>query len=106
MEMSDTAMQTGQQSFYRIVAFGAVAHALLVMILWAVAIYADEILVPGGVWLIGAWAWLGWPIFLAVVRDRASRLTAAAVVIGAFILAPAVPTIDTFSAWSLGGFAP
>ena len=49
MEMSDTAMQTGQQSFYRIVAFGAVAHALLVMILWAVAIYADEILIPGGV---------------------------------------------------------
>ena len=107
MQNAVATASTSNKSMYRLIAIAALTHALLLLAWWWAAIYAaiDTPLVNGRVWLIGAWAWLGWPIY-ALIRARASRPTLAAVVVGAALIAPTTPTIYAFTSWAIWGFAP
>ena len=93
---------------HRGIAIAALVHALLVLSWWYAAIWADIDIpfVSGRMWLAVAWAWLCWPIYVLMRRRHLPRLTFGAVAAGAAVLAPAIPTIYTFSAWAIGGFAP
>jgi hypothetical protein len=61
--------------------------------------------VTGHVWLVLAWLWLLWPVYV-FARSRASRITVGALLLSVAMIVPTVPTICTFTAWSIGGFAP
>jgi len=88
------------------VASGALSHAVLVVGLWAAAMYLDTRLLSGTVWVALAWLWIVWPILLAVTKARSSRAALVAVMVGALVLLPTAPEIFAFTAWSIGGFAP
>jgi hypothetical protein len=57
-------------------------------------------------WVVFAWIWFLWPL-LAVwpLRLRGKPLLVA-LLVGAALLVPAVPTLFTLTTWSVGGFAP
>jgi hypothetical protein len=90
----------------RIIAVGAVVHALAITAIWAAMFYADIAVLSGPIWLVFAWLWLTWPVSLVVARRNIGRLTVAAVVASAVILLPTITTMYTFTVWSIGGFAP
>ena len=77
-----------------------VAHALALLLIWL-----GDSLSPR-VWLFFSWLWLVWPPALALHPARSARRVMIPVLCGAALLAPCVPTIATFTAWSIGGFAP
>jgi hypothetical protein len=107
MQISANSSITVPRSSQRVIAIAAVVHASLVTGWWWASIYADiDIpIVNGRIWFVAAWAWLAWPIYV-LARAKATRFTVAALVFGAVVIAPAVPTIYTFTVWSIGGFAP
>jgi hypothetical protein len=88
-----------------LIAICTLAHAAIVTGLWVASMYRDVRVVSGPVWALIAWAWLVWPLLLAVSRANSSRLTLGAVAMGALIIAPTVPEIYAFTAWSVRGFA-
>jgi hypothetical protein len=106
MQSSGASDQHPREGKQLLIAIAAIVHALLVTAWWWAAIYADVAVVSSGVWLVAAWGWLIWPVALLVARAQASRLTVGSVVVGALVIVPSVPTIYTFTAWSIGGFAP
>ena len=107
MKTSADPLITVPRTSQRIIAIAAVVHALLVSAWWWASIYADiDIpIVNGRVWFVGAWAWIIWPIYV-LARAKVTRLTVAALIFGAAVIAPAVPTVYAFTVWSIGGFAP
>ena len=91
----------------KVIASGVVVHAILLVACWYAAIRAgiDVPLISGRPWLLLVWAWLAWPIYI-FARWRVSKLTVGALLLGAAIMVPALPTAYAFTAWSIGGFAP
>ena len=107
MQGRDAPIPDGKRTNRNAFAIGALIHALLILGWWYAAIWKDfDIpLVNGRIWLVGAWAWIAWPIY-ALLRRRLTRLSVAGLVLGAAVIAPTVSTIYSFSAWAIGGFAP
>jgi hypothetical protein len=100
------AIQSHQRvAWHRAIASGALVHAAVIAASWWLMFYADVDVIPGKVWVVLAWAWLVWPVVVVVWR-QASRLTVAALGLGILIMVPCASTIYTFTAWSIGGFAP
>jgi hypothetical protein len=91
--------------YYMLVA-ACIAHALLVLSLWSAAALFGRAVLSAPVWLVLAVLWLTWPMLL--VRYAQGRIVGVTVtvLIGAAILAPCIPTIFTFAAWAISGFAP
>jgi hypothetical protein len=92
-------------AWHRAIASGVLVHAAVIAGLWWLMLYADVEVIPGTYWVVLAWAWFVWPVVVFAWR-QASRLTVAALVVGALIMVPCASTIYTFTAWSINGFAP
>ena len=91
---------------YRLVAAMAIAHALVVLLLWSAVFIVDVQLVPARVWLALIWLWLLWPFALALHRERSLKRVAVPSLIGLVLLAPCIPVAFALTAWAFGGFAP
>src|SRR5215831_6431294 len=105
MQMGGTSSQPPGASNQRLIAGAALAHAIFVTSWWWAAMYPHIVPFSVRVWVVVAWLWLVWPLLLLVRRREASRFASVAVLIGAGIIVPCVPTIFTFTAWSINGFA-
>ncbi len=57
-------------------------------------------------WMVFAWLWLLWPLSLFWPLNKNRKVLVVALLLGAALLMPAVPTLFTFTTWSIGGFAP
>jgi hypothetical protein len=106
MQSGGASIRRSRESSQHLIAIGALVHAVVVTAWWWAAIYADAAIFSSRVWLVVAWSWLVWPGVLIVARTQASRLTVGSIAVGALVIVPSVPTIYTFTAWSIGGFAP
>ena len=75
-------------------AAACVVHAMLVAAYWWASWMSDvSRVVPYAVWLVGAWAWFGWPITLVAARAWASKATIGATVIGGIFVVPTLFTL-------------
>ena len=104
--MSDAATVAPMPASFRAMAIGSVAHAVLLLCLWSIVVFADTHVVPARLWLALAWLWLAWPIALALHPARTARRLVATLLIGLVILLPCVQTIYVLTSWSITGFAP
>ena len=91
---------------FRVLAVAAIAHALIVLLLWLGVFYADLDFIPGHRWLLMFWAWLVWPLLLILHPARTFKRVAVAVAICVALLVPCLYTAFALTAWALGGFAP
>jgi hypothetical protein len=88
------------QSF-EIIALLCVAHALTVLLMWAVQSFGNMALVAGQIWLALAWLWLIWPLLLVLHPAGSARRIFVPVFIGVVLLAPCMATIFLFTAWAM-----
>jgi hypothetical protein len=88
------------QSF-EIIALLCVAHALTVLLMWAVQSFGNMALVAGQIWLALAWLWLVWPLLLMLHPAGSARRIFVPVFIGVVLLAPCMATIFLFTAWAM-----
>ena len=88
------------QSF-EIIALLCVAHALTVLLMWAVQSFGNMALVAGQIWLALAWLWLVWPLLLVLHPAGSARRIFVPVFIGVVLLAPCMATIFLFTAWAM-----
>src|SRR5215831_7688362 len=99
--MLASAARSASRSSYLAPAIGAVVHAALVVLLWAGALYFDISVLPGRAWLALSWLWPIWPIVLMLHRHRTPTRVLVPTLIGVALLAPCLPTIWSFTMWSL-----
>jgi transcription termination factor NusA len=76
----------------RVIAFGVVAHSILIAALWAAESCLD-VGVPMGMYLAIAFGWLCWPV---LALSNRSRLTVIALVAGSLIIAAPVGEFVSF----------
>ena len=95
-----------RRSTHRRIAGIAVAHALLGLATWFVTFHVQTPLIQARHWLILVWLWLLWLPVLALHPGRTLRGVLVPLGIGLLVLAPCVPTLFTFTTWSIRGFAP
>jgi hypothetical protein len=91
---------------YWFVAIVTVGYALAVLALWAGALYADLYPISGRAWTLVAWVWLLWPMVLIIHPARSLLRVALPSAIGLLILAPCIPVLFAYTAWSFQGVAP
>jgi len=89
---------------YWFVASLAVGYAILVLLAWIGALYADVYPISGRAWTMVAWLWLIWPIVLAFHPARSLARVAIPVAIGLAFLTPCIPVLWEYTAWLLEGF--
>jgi len=88
------------QSF-DVMALLCVAHALIVLLLWAAQSFGKMTILPGQVWLALAWLWLSWPVLLILHPAGSPRRIFVPVFVGVVLIAPCMATIFLFTAWAL-----
>lgn len=81
-------------------------HALIVTVLWVLVFKFDIDLIPAKVWTVLGLAWPLWVIAVFFSPRPTVRNWVIALVAGIVILVPSIPTLYTFAAWTIGGFAP
>ena len=81
-------------------------HALLVSGIWVLVFEFDLDVMPGKLWMALAFAWVVWLGAALVSRPENRTRWMVAIGIGAFFLAPTIPTLYTFAVWSIEGCAP
>jgi hypothetical protein len=91
---------------YRMLSAMTIAHALIVLLLWLTVLMADAQLISARLWLALFCLWLVWPLGLVLHPARSLKHVAVPSLIGLALLAPAMPVAFSFTAWSIGGFAP
>jgi hypothetical protein len=94
-----------ETAFFRTLGVVAVGHALIVFVLWLEETYSKFALLSGTVWLAIAWAWLIWPIALAIHPAGSRRRVAIPVLLGMILLAPCSGSIFLFTSWALENLA-
>lgn len=62
--------------------------------------------VSATLWLVAAWLWLLWPVLAVGLLRQHRKALMVALLLGAALLLPTVPTVFTLTTWSVGGFAP
>ena len=102
---TSVAVSDGREEKGAILALAALAHAVLVAVLWWAAMYGGVRPLSGPAWALLAWAWLFWPV-IAFGREYSSLLVVGALGVGALVIAPTVPEMYAVTAWSIFGFAP
>ena len=81
-------------------------HAFLVCGNWVLVFKFDRDAIPGKPWMVLALGWFLW-FFAVALADQGSRVQWIIVIaIGVLLIAPTIPTLYTFVAWSVEGFAP
>jgi hypothetical protein len=90
---------------YRVLAVLAVLHSAAVFTVWLFA-RPGAFPLPPRVWVIFAWCWLIWPLVLSLHRGHSLLRFVVPVALSLALLIPCVPLLLTFTAWSVGGFAP
>jgi hypothetical protein len=87
-------------SRYAFVASGIIVHAAILLITSIAGVLAAQL------WMLLGWAWLLWvPALVLSVRCSSRRLWLP-LLIGFALIAPVIPTLLAFTAWSISGFAP
>jgi len=86
---------------FRSLSLLAVGHAMIVLLLWLQETYSKAVIVSGATWLALAWAWLIWPVVLAVHPAGSRRRVAVPVLVGMALLAPCAGSIFLFTSWAL-----
>lgn len=91
---------------FRALAGGAIAHALIVLLVWLGVFYADLDFISAPWWLLLFWSWPIWSLLLMFHPVRSFKRVAVPVSIGIALLVPCIPTAFAFTAWTFGNFAP
>jgi hypothetical protein len=85
---------------------GCLAHASIVTALWLLFFKFEIEVLSGKIWMTLALTWLLWPVYASISQPEMLKKRAIAGFVGILILAPTVPTVFTFIAWTIEGFAP
>ena len=85
---------------------GCLAHAAVITAIWILVFKFDVEVVPSRVWMGVALIWPLWAIAAALSPRMMVKAWVATGALGLVVLMPAIPTLYTFIAWSIGGFAP
>ena len=91
---------------YSLLALLAVAHAGAVLTVWLLRPRDGGLLISPQVWIGFAWAWLVWPVLLALHPSRSLVGFVLPVALGVALLTPCAQAIFALTAWTIGGFAP
>jgi hypothetical protein len=81
-------------------------HALLVCGNWVLVFKFDRDAIPGKPWMVLALGWFLWPCAVVFARQEKRVQWIIVITIGFLLIAPTIPTLYTFVAWSIEGFAP
>jgi len=81
-------------------------HAALVCGIWILVFKFDRDVMPGKLWMVLAFAWTVWVVAAVRSPPEGRRRWMLAIAIGMLVLAPAMPTLYTYTVWSIEGFAP
>jgi hypothetical protein len=84
----------------------AIAHALLVFVIWYVAFALDRPVINARYWLAFAWLWLAWLFVLTPRIAREKKLVLPTIGLSIALLVPCASTIYSFTAWLVQDFAP
>ena len=78
---------------FRALAIGSVVHALGVLLIWALVVFAERQLISTRWWLAIAWLWLAWWIPLAFHPAGNPKRVGATILTGFVILLPCLYTV-------------
>jgi len=84
----------------------AIAHAVLVLIIWFAGIVLDWPMFNARLWLIFAWLWTVWLLVLSWRAKHDAKLVLITILICVALILPSFTTIYVFTAWWIQGFAP